>query len=95
MFYSSIEQFIGHRMDWLIFHLVGDVLNHYFYDVQCKFFGYVRNKKQEGTVASTMLSAQDIPNSNVLLHVMMERTLHLSHPSTAHPKVWTIHTPSS
>jgi hypothetical protein len=44
-------------MDWLIFHLVGDVFTHYFYGVWCKFFGYVRNKKQEGIVASSVLKA--------------------------------------
>jgi hypothetical protein len=26
---SSEEWFIGHRLDWLIFHLVGDVLTCY------------------------------------------------------------------
>jgi len=29
IFFSSKEQFIGHIMDWLIFHLVGDVITHY------------------------------------------------------------------
>jgi hypothetical protein len=32
-------------MDWLIYHLVGDVLTHYWYGVQCKIFGYIENKK--------------------------------------------------
>ncbi len=53
-------------MDWLIFHLVGNDLTHYQYDVQCKFFGYVKNKKQEGIVASAILRVRDIPYSNVL-----------------------------
>jgi hypothetical protein len=43
--YSSREKFIGHRMDWIIYHLVGDVLTHYWYDVQYKVFGCIKNKK--------------------------------------------------
>jgi hypothetical protein len=43
--------FTERKMDWLIFHLVGDVLTHYWYCVQCRFFKYVKNKKQEGIVA--------------------------------------------
>jgi hypothetical protein len=27
--YSSRKKFIGHQMDWFIYHLVGDVLTHY------------------------------------------------------------------
>jgi hypothetical protein len=27
--YSSREKFTGHKMDWLIYHLVGDVQTHY------------------------------------------------------------------
>jgi len=54
-------------MDWLIYNLVGDVLIHYWYGVQCKFFGYVKNKKQEGIVANALLQARDLPNTNVLL----------------------------
>jgi hypothetical protein len=53
-------------MGWLIFNLVGGVLTHYWYNVQCKFFKYVKNKKQEGIVASIVLRARNIPNSNVL-----------------------------
>ncbi len=40
-------------MEWLIYNLVGDVLTHYWYKVQCKKFGYVRNKKQEGVITDT------------------------------------------
>ena len=31
------------RMDWLVFHLIGDVLTHYWYGVQCKLDGFVKN----------------------------------------------------
>jgi hypothetical protein len=55
-------------MDLFIYNLVGDVITHYWYGVQCKKIGYVRNKKQKGIVASALLRTCDIPNSNVLLH---------------------------
>jgi hypothetical protein len=55
-------------MDWLIYHLVGDVLIHYWYGVQCKIFGYIRNKKCERIIASAVLWACDIPSTNVLLY---------------------------
>jgi len=63
----SREQCTRRRLDWLIFHLVGNVLPHHWYNVQCKLFGYVGNKKQEGIIALVVLKAQDIPNSNGLL----------------------------
>jgi len=31
-------------MDWLIYRLVSDVFIHYWYGVQCKIFGYIKNK---------------------------------------------------
>ena len=42
---SAKERFVSRRMDWLIYHLTGDVLTHYWYSVQCKAFGFIRNKK--------------------------------------------------
>ncbi len=55
IFRSSRKWFTRCRLDWLIFYLVGYVLTHYCYDVQCKLFGYVRNKKQESIIASVVL----------------------------------------
>jgi len=90
---SFREWFTGCRFNWLIFHLVEDALTHYWYGVKCKLFGYVKNKKQEGIVASTMLRAQDILDSNVLLCPNGEDITYVA--SINHtPKVWTIHTPS-
>jgi hypothetical protein len=54
--------------------------------VQCKLFGYVKNKKQEGIIALTLLRAQDILDSLLDNNVLMGRTLHMLHPSTTHPK---------
>lgn len=49
---SAKERFLGRRMDWLIYHLTCDVLTHYWYIIQCKAFGFIRDKKQEGIVVS-------------------------------------------
>jgi hypothetical protein len=94
IFMLFIERFIGHRLDWLIFHLVRDVFTHYWYNVQCKLFGYVKNKKQEGIIASTVLRVRNSPNSNVLSHHDGEDIAYVT--SINHtPKVWTNHIPSS
>ena len=58
---------MGRHMDWLIYHLMGDVLTHYWYGVQCKAFGFIRNIKQEGIVVTTIIRANAIPNTNVLI----------------------------
>jgi hypothetical protein len=92
--FCSKETLIGCRKDWLIYHLMVDVLTHYWYDVQCKIFGYVRNKKQEGIVASVVLRARDIPDCNVLIYLNGEDIVFIV--SMNHrPKVWTIHAPNS
>jgi hypothetical protein len=56
-------------MDWLIYHLVGDVFTYYWYGVQCKIFGYIKNKKCEGIVANVVFQAHDIPSTNVLVYL--------------------------
>lgn len=40
------ERFVGRRMNWLIYHLAGDVVTRYWYNVPCKAFGFIRNRKQ-------------------------------------------------
>jgi hypothetical protein len=81
-------------MDWLIYHLIGDVLTHYWYGVQCKIFGFVRNKKQECLIVNFILRACDIPNTNVMLRLDGEDTALVA--STNHPpKVWILHAPTS
>jgi hypothetical protein len=54
------ERFVGRRMNWLIYHLIGEVLTHYWYGVECKAFGYVRNHKYKGIVASAITHASTI-----------------------------------
>jgi hypothetical protein len=54
-------------MDWLLFHLTGDVFTHYWYAVQCKLYGFITNKKAEWVVASAVLRSNDIPDHLVKL----------------------------
>jgi hypothetical protein len=92
--YSSRERVTRHKMDCLTYHLVGDILTHYWYGVQCKIFGFVRNKKQEGIIANVILRAYDIPNTNVMLHPDGEDIALVA--STNHPpKMWIVHVPTS
>jgi hypothetical protein len=78
-------------MDWFIYNLVGDVLIHYWYGVQCKIFDYVKNKKQEDIIVSALLWARDIPDMNVLLCPNGEDIAFVV--STNHRgKVWIVHT---
>jgi hypothetical protein len=39
--YSFRNYFVGRRIDWLIYHLVGDIITHYSYGVQCKSYRFV------------------------------------------------------
>ena len=64
---SVKERFNARHMDWLIYHLIGEVVIHYWYDVQCKAFGFIRNRNQEGIVASAIIQADAKPISNVLI----------------------------
>jgi hypothetical protein len=54
-------------MDWLIYHLTGDVLTHYWYVVQCKLYGFIPNKTAERVIASAILRSKDIPDHLVKL----------------------------
>ena len=73
--HSAKERFVGRRMDWLIYHLTCDILTHYWYNVQCKAYGFIRNKKQEGIVASVIIRAKDKPDTNVL--ICMDEDVHM------------------
>ena len=90
---STKERFVGRRMDWLIYHLTGDVVTHYWYGVQCKAFGFVRNKQHEGIVCSAIIRASRIPDTNVL--ICMEDNIAYVGSVNNRPKVWTIHSPDS
>ena len=89
--HSAKERFVNRHMDWLIYHLMGDVLTHYWYTVQCKTFGFVRNTKQECIFVSTIIRANKIPHTNILI-CMDEGVVYVGSVSNR-PKVWTIHAP--
>lgn len=65
---TSRQRFGGRRCDWLIYNLTGDVFTHYWYAVQCKLYGFVKNGKAEGIVAGAVLRAREIPDSHVLIY---------------------------
>ncbi len=48
--YFSREKFTKHKMDWLIYHLVGDVLTHYWYGVWCKSLGLYKTKNKKASL---------------------------------------------
>ena len=76
-------------MDWLIYHLMGDVLTYYWYNVQCKAFGFIRNTKQEGIVVTAIIRAKAIPDTNVL--ICLDDDVAYVGSINNRPKVWTIH----
>ena len=63
---SAKGRFVSRRMDWLIYHLTGEVLTHYWYGVQCKAFGYIQNRKHEEIVASAIIRTSTILVTNFL-----------------------------
>jgi hypothetical protein len=82
----------GRRMDWLIYHLTGNVLHHYWYAVQCKLYGYIKNKNAERVVASAVLRARDIPDQFVKMYLGgqdIAQVMSVNH----YPRVYTILTP--
>jgi hypothetical protein len=90
---SSKDRFVGRRMDWLIYHLMGDVLTHYWYGVQCKAFGFIRNTKHEGIVVTAIIRANAIPDTNV--RICLDENVAYVGSINNRPKVWTIHSPDS
>ena len=81
-------------MDWLIYHLTGEVLTHYWYGVQCKAFGYIWNRKHEGIVVLAIIRAStSIPDTNVL--ICLEDNVAYVGSVNNRPKVWTVHSPDS
>ena len=81
--------FIERRMDWLIYHLIGDVLTYYWYGIKCKAFRFVSNKKYEGIVSFAIICASTISYTNVMI-CMDENKTYVGSVNN-NPKVWTIH----
>lgn len=48
---TSFRQcFTCKRIDWFIFHLVGNVFTNYKYALQCKVYGFIWKKKAKGII---------------------------------------------
>jgi hypothetical protein len=52
-------------MDWLIHHLLEDVVTHYWYNIQLKDYGFICNSKEEFIIVSAIVRAQEIPDDYV------------------------------
>lgn len=61
------KRFVGMQMDWLIYHMTSDVVTYYWYFIQCKAFGFIRNRKQEGIVVLLIKLTNTIPDINILI----------------------------
>lgn len=90
----SHECFDGHRLDSLTYHLVGDVVMHYWYAVQCKFSSFIRNKKQERIVVTSIGRARGILDCVVRIfpnNVGIALVALVNHRT----KMWIVHGPNS
>ena len=88
------QKLSGRRMDWLVYHLIGDVLTHYWYGVQCKLYGFIKNRKAEGIVAGAVLRAREIPDEYVSIYPD-DRDIALVLSVNNYPNVWTVTCPNS
>ena len=55
-------------MNWLVFHLIGDVLTHYWYGEQCKLYDFVKNRKLKEIGTGAILSARKIPINFIFMY---------------------------
>ena len=90
---SSRQKSDGRRVDWLIYHLLKDVLIHYWYAVQCKIYGFIKKGKAEGIVASAVIRALDILNEYV--SISEETNVAYVAFQTNFPTIWVVTSPNS
>lgn len=90
---SSRAKFDGRRVDWLVYHLVKDVLIHYWYAVQCKLYGFIKNGKAEGIVANAIIRAEEIPDEHVM--ICEEEDVAYVASQTNFPAIWLVTSPNS
>lgn len=80
-------------MDWLIYHLTGNVVTHCWYGVQCKAFGFVQKKQHDGIVCFIIIRTSTILDTNIL--ISMDEDVAYIGAVNNKPKVWTIHSHDS
>ena len=88
------QRLCGRRMDWLVYHLIGDVLTHYWHGVQCKLYGFVKNRKAEGIVAGAVQRAREIPDEYISVYPK-DQDIALVLSVNNFPAVWTVTCPDS
>jgi hypothetical protein len=64
---TSMQRYSGRRLDWLLHMLKKYVTTYYWYAVQCRIYGFVKNGKAEGIVASVVLCSLDISDGCIVL----------------------------
>ena len=80
-------------MDWLVYHLVRDILVHYWYAVQCKLYGFIENGKAEGIVANAVIMALEIPDEYVL--ICEDEDVAYVASKTNFPSIWLVTSPNT
>lgn len=66
-------------------------VTHYWYDIQCKAFGFICNRNQEHIITSTITRVDAILDSNLL--ICIDNDVAYVGSVNNRPKVWTIHSP--
>ena len=89
----SRQKFDGRRVDWLKYHLVGDVLIYCWYAVQCKLYGFIKNGKAQIIMASAVIRAAEIPDEHVL--ICDEQDIAYVASQTNFPAIWVFTSPNS
>jgi hypothetical protein len=82
------------RMDWLVFNLIGDMLIHYWYGVQCNLYGFIKYRKLEGIVSRAVLRARAISDNYVFMYPE-EKDVMLVISVNNYLTVWTVICPNS
>lgn len=80
-------------MEWLSYHLMGDVVTQYGYIVECIAIGFICNIKQKDIVVLAIIRPNTIPETKVL--ICMDKNVAYVEYMNNRLKVWTIHAPNS
>ena len=70
------------------------MVTHYWYDVQCKLYGFVKNRKLEGIVVGVVLRARKILDNYVFMY-LEEKDVALVKSVNNYPAIWIVTCPNS